>query len=302
LAVTDLNNGTLVTEPRPGQWTHYRQCPICCSSEIANKWFVKGFTIGHCNSCDLLFVRDQLTQEELGPYYEIADAEFVYNDPVNEENLKFYFRNAKTLIERQVSHGRVLDVGCSTALFLDVMEGWERYGIEFPSQAGDVARAKYGTNIHLGTLDTFEGKHGYFDCVTFFDSFDHMLNPLDVLAKARRLLRPGGLLVVKVHDTGCLYAKLSGKRLYSIVPPYHVFFYTRPSLENALVKGGFRITEFRHMAHILQLKTIPFRLSRGDRASFSYSIYRMLEKSSVGGIKIRKNLHDLMTVLAVKED
>jgi SAM-dependent methyltransferase len=292
-----------VARPEYGKssWTLYSHCPICRSSDIANKWSVKGFTIAHCDGCDLLFVRDQLTQEELGPYYEIADTEFVYNDPVNEENLKFYFKNAKKLIDEHISHGRILDVGCSTALFLDVMGGWERHGIEFPSQASDVARSKYGDSIHLGTLETYECAPGYFDCITFFDSFDHMLNPVDILDRVSKMLRPGGLLVIKVHDTGCLYAKISGKSLYSIVPPYHVFFYTRPSLENALVRAGFRIGDFRHMAHILQLKTIPFRLSRGDQNSIFYSLYKMLEKTPMGGIRIRKNLHDLMTVLAIKE-
>lgn len=279
----------------------YDSCPICTSTNLADKFVVKGFTITKCRDCDLLFVRERLTQDELAPYYEIADDEFVYNDPINIENLTYYFKNARDLINAKVDKGRILDVGCSTGLFLDVMEGWERHGIEFPSQAGDVARGKYGDRIHLGTLENYDGEPGSFDCVTFFDSFDHMLHPTDILERCRRLLRPGGLLVIKVHDTGCLFAKLSGKSLYSIVPPYHVFFYTRPSLENALRQARFKVTDFRHMAHILLIKTIPFRLSRGNRNSVFYRIFQMLENTSIGGMKVRKNLHDLMTVFATKE-
>lgn len=291
----------MTTKDDPAEARLYSLCPICGSPEIKDKWLVKGFTISRCYSCDLLFVRNQLTQEELAPYYEIADTDFVYNDPRNEENLIFYFKNAKKLIEKRISSGRILDIGCSSGLFLDVMDGWERHGIEFPSQAGDVAREKYGKSIHLGALETYSGEPEYFDCITFFDSFDHMLNPIDVLAQVKKLLKPGGVLLIKVHDTGCLYARISGKSLYSIVPPYHVFFYTRSSLENVLVQAGFEITDFRHMAHVLQLKTIPFRLSRGDRDSLWHSIYRLLDKTALGSFRIRKNLHDLMTVLAVKD-
>jgi SAM-dependent methyltransferase len=280
----------------------YTACPICRSTALTDRFIVKGFTITKCKDCDLLFVRERLTQDDLTPFYDMADEEFVYNDPVNAENLTYYFNNVKRLINRRVEQGRILDVGCSTALFLDVMDGWERHGIEFPSQAGDVARSKYGDRIHLGTLDDYECDPGYFDCITFFDSFDHMLHPTGILEQCRRLLRPGGLLVIKVHDTGCLYAKISGKSLYSIVPPYHVFFYTRPSLENALRQARFKVVDFRHMAHILLIKTIPFRLARGEKNSIFYSIFRMLEKTSVGGLKVRKNLHDLMTVFAVKEE
>jgi len=300
--VAERDNPTLtMTGGGPGEPRLYSACPICDSSQIKDKWSVKGFTIACCHSCELLFVRNRLTQEELTPYYEIADTDFVYNDPANDENLKFYFRNARKLIENRIPGGRILDVGCSAGSFLDVMDGWERHGIEFPSRAGDVARSKYGKSIHLGTLETYDCEPEYFDCVTFFDSFDHMLNPIDVLARARKLLKPGGVLLIKVHDTGCLYAKLSGKSLYSIVPPYHVFFYTRPSLENALVQAGFEITDFRHMPHMLQLKTIPFRLSRGDQNSIFYSIYKLLDGTPLGSFRIRKNLHDLMTVLVTKK-
>lgn len=300
--MAERDNMTLMTtKDDPAEARLYSLCPICGSPEIKDKWLVKGFTISRCYSCDLLFVRNQLTQEELAPYYEIADTDFVYNDPRNEENLIFYFKNAKKLIEKRISSGRILDIGCSSGLFLDVMDGWERHGIEFPSQAGDVAREKYGKSIHLGALETYSGEPEYFDCITFFDSFDHMLNPIDVLAQVKKLLKPGGVLLIKVHDTGCLYARISGKSLYSIVPPYHVFFYTRSSLENVLVQAGFEITDFRHMAHVLQLKTIPFRLSRGDRDSLWHSIYRLLDKTALGSFRIRKNLHDLMTVLAVKD-
>lgn len=295
------NMAQMATKDAPAEARLYSLCPICGSSGIKDKWLVKGFTISRCYSCDLLFVRNQLTLEDLAPYYEIADTDFVYNDPRNEENLTFYFKNAKKLIEKRIPSGRILDVGCSSGLFLDVMDGWERHGIEFPSHAGDVAREKYRKSIHLGTLETYPGEPEYFDCITFFDSFDHMLDPIDVLARAKRLLKPGGVLLIKVHDTGCLYARISGKSLYSIVPPYHVFFYTRSSLENALVHAGFEVTDFRHMAHVLQLKTIPFRLSRGDRNSVWHSIYELLDKTALGSFRIRKNLHDLMTVLAVRK-
>ncbi len=65
-----------------------------------------------------------------------------------------------------------------------------------------------------------------------------MPNPIDALTKCDGLLRPGGLLVVQVHDIGCVFAKISGNRFYAIVPPSHLFYYDQRTLSNALNKTG----------------------------------------------------------------
>lgn len=283
----------------------YRRCPVCESDRLKDRYEVSGFTITHCDDCDLLFVRERLSQDDLVAYYDAVDEDYIYNDPVNIENLKYYFLNVKPMIESRITGDtrRLLDIGCSAGLFLDLMEGWERHGIEFPSSAGRLAQSKHGDNIHLGTIESYDwqGHQNYFDCITLFDSFDHMLDPVGILSKCRSMLKPGGLLVVKVHDTGCLYAKLSGKSLYSIIPPYHMFFYTRRSLLHLLGKVGMNVVDVRHMAHIILLKTIPFRLAKSTEGTFMYRLFNLLDRHPIGNIRIKKNLHDLITTFSVKE-
>jgi len=246
-------------------------------------------------------VRERLTQEQLSPYYQTLDDDYVYADPVNVANLNYYFNNAKKLIEEKLPKGRILDVGCSAGIFLDVMSGWERHGIEFPSAVANHARRTYGDNIHLGSLEDYPLKEGYFDCVTLFDVLDHMPDPISALEKCNRLLRPGGLLVVKVHDISCLYARLSGKTFYAIIPPYHLFYYNRQTLSALTMKTGFKLVEARHMAHILLLKTIPYRLARNDVKSFFYKLYEVLDKAFIGKFRVKKNLHDLITIFTIKQ-
>ncbi|HWS65306.1 MAG TPA: class I SAM-dependent methyltransferase [Steroidobacteraceae bacterium] len=274
-------------------------CPICGGSSLVDKYTVNKFTVTKCKSCSLMFVRERPSKDLLGSYYS-GDVDYVYNDPVNIANLNYYFREAKKFIESRVQAGRILDIGCAAGTFLDVMGNWERHGIEFPSKAGICAREKYGENVYLGALDDYPKQGASFDCITLFDVFDHMPNPIDALRKCNGLLRPGGLLVVKVHDIGCLFAKLSGSRFYAIVPPAHLFYYDRRTLSNTLNKAGFDVIDVRHMAHILLLKTIPYRLARGNTGSVAHSVYKALAKSSLGDIPIKKNLHDLITIFAVK--
>ena len=114
------------------------------------------------------------------------------------------------------------------------------------------------------------------------------------------LINPGGLIVIKVHDISCLYAKFTGQNFYALIPPSHLFYYNRRSLSALVEKAGFRVTDSRHIGHILKVKTVFFRLSRGDQSSPYYRIFERLNRSSVGDWKIYKNLHDIITVFAVK--
>jgi SAM-dependent methyltransferase len=275
------------------------RCPVCGGTSLVDKFTVNKFTVTKCKGCSLLFARERPSKDLLDSHYS-GDVDYVYNDPVNIANLTYYFRNARRLIESRVPAGRILDIGCAAGTFLDVMVNWERHGIEFPSKAGICAREKYGENVFLGALDDYPKQTASFDCITLFDVFDHMPDPIDALTKCNGLLRPGGLLVVKVHDTGCLFAKLSGSRFYAIVPPSHLFYYDRRTLSNTLNKAGFDVVDVRHMAHILLLKTIPYRLARGNAGSLAHLVYRALAKSPLGDIPIKKNLHDLITIFAVK--
>ena len=204
------------------------------------------------------------------------------------------------MIEKRIPNGRILDVGCSSGYFLDVMQGWDRHGIEFSGAFAEKAIEKHGDKIHTGTLDDYRQSSSFFDVITLQDVLDHMLCPPDALEKCHALLKPGGLIVIKVHNISCLYAKLTGKYFHAIVPPYHISYFNKKSLSTVLTKGGFEVLDSRFIAHVLFLKTIPYRLARGDSQGLFFRLYKMLNRSSVGNIRIKKNLHDIVTVIARK--
>jgi SAM-dependent methyltransferase len=140
----------------------------------------------------------------------------------------------------------------------------------------------------------------YFDVIALQDVFDHMRDPLAALNKCFRLLKPGGSIVVKVHNISCLYAKMTGKNFYALVPPSHLFYYNRRTLTLALRKTGFQMTECRYIGHVLKISTVFQRLSRGDPRSRWHDLYLRSRNTAIGDIKIPKNLHDIVTVIAVK--
>lgn len=280
-----------------------QRCPLCDSDRLRDIYLdVNGYTITRCESCRLVFVREQVTIPELIAYYGQSDGEdFVYADPENVENLNHYFRKLRDLLEKTMPRGRILDIGCSAGYFLNVMEGWERYGIEIPSMWADMARKTYGDHIHVGTLEDSDYPADFFDVITLQDTFDHLIDPLESLALCRRILKPGGRIVIKVHNIECLYARLSGRGFYAIIPPSHLFYYSRDTLKLALEKSGYALEISTFIGHTLFLKTIPYRLSRSNKKSLFYKAYELLDKSPLGNIKVPKNLHDIITVVGVRK-
>jgi SAM-dependent methyltransferase len=283
----------------------HKACIVCKDKDISMKYIVNGFHIFQCRGCSLLFVGEKLSREELKTYYEkesTATEDYTYIDSKNIENLKFSYVKLADLISKRIPTGKILDVGCSGGYFLDCMQGWECYGIELVSSYAQKAKAKYGNNIYIGTLEDYECTPEYFDVITLQNVLDHMPDPLQALNKCNVLLRPNGLIVVKVHDFLCLFGKLMGPKFYALIPPEHLVYFNKKNLTRALMLCGFEVEEYMYLVELLFLKIISYRLSQKTKGTFFYRIFQRLNHSTLGNIKIKKNLHDIITVFARKAE
>ena len=277
----------------------HQTCPICGGTNLKGLWTVKGFTITKCGSCSIVFVQEKVTAEQLALHYAGGTDE-AYDD-TNVDCLNYYYKKLEELIRSEVPRpGKILDLGCSRGWFLDVMQGWECHGNEIVAGDAAAARERYGDRIVTGSFEDYPMREGYFDVITLQDVFDHFRDPLPTLDKCRQLLRQGGMVVIKVHNISCLYAKLTGPNFYAIIPPSHLFYYDRETLARTLETAGFQVADSRFIGHLLKVKTIFWRLSRGDVNSGYYRAYKALDGTALGEFKIHKNLHDIVTVLAIK--
>jgi ubiquinone/menaquinone biosynthesis C-methylase UbiE len=284
------------TSPSPDL---YMSCPICSASELRHLWVVNGYTVAKCNACTLVFVQNKVSAEELAAHYA-SGTDDAYDDS-NVECLNYYYDKLGSLIRSHFPRpGRVLDLGCSRGWFLEVMKGWECHGNEIIASDAAIARERFGDRIVVGSFEDYPLRENYFDVITLQDVFDHFRDPMTALEKCHRMLRPGGLIVIKVHNISCLYAKFSGANFYAIIPPSHLFYYDNRTLNLTLSKSGFQVIDSKFIGHLLKIKTVFWRLSRSNVNSFFYRIYKVLDTTSLGEIKFQKNLHDIITVLAKK--
>jgi SAM-dependent methyltransferase len=78
--------------------------------------------------------------------------------------------------------------------------GWSVEGVEPSGIAVESARSRTHARLHLGLLETLDLPEAAYDAITFFDALRTVPDPMTFLRRARRLLRPGGMLVIReVH-------------------------------------------------------------------------------------------------------
>src|SRR5690606_6955751 len=114
-------------------------------------------------------------------------------------------------IEQLIGVGRVLDVGPGLGTFLRAARerGWDVQGVELSAYAAEFIRRTHRLPVYTGDLAEFEcGTGRTFDLITFWDAIEHVMHPREVLASARRLLRPGGLIVIATDNFDCLVADI----------------------------------------------------------------------------------------------
>ena len=160
------------------------------------------------------------------------------------------------MLELVGANKRVLDVGCSTGYLAKALGEHANTvsGIEYDQASADKARPflqdlVVGDLEDPGIYDTFADAS--FDVIVFGDVLEHLRDPLPVLRRARRLLSPGGSVVISVPNIAhgdVRLALLSGRFDYrdtGLLDETHVRFFTRANLDRFLREAGMRPVDVR---------------------------------------------------------
>jgi len=142
--------------------------------------------------------------------------------------------------------GKLLDVGCGDGRFLAKMRdlGWEVTGVEPDGLAVEVARERFGLDVHRGTLEDIRFPERTFDVVTMNHVIEHVPDPVGTLEECLRVLKPGGRLVVTTPNVESLGHRLFGKRWFHLDPPRHLYLFSARSLLMCAERAGLRVTGF----------------------------------------------------------
>ena len=141
------------------------------------------------------------------------------------------------------SGDRALDIGCGTGKFTAAMAqaGAHTVGVEVAEAALERARARHpGLDFRLVPIDgPLPLEDGSFDLVWASEVIEHVADTARWLSEVRRVLAPGGRLLVTTPSHGRLRVALGGVERFSEPLGDHLHLYTKRSLGSLLGEFGF---------------------------------------------------------------
>jgi SAM-dependent methyltransferase len=222
---------------------------ILCGGTGREILFRQGdWTVFRCVDCGLGILDPRPGDDELKSFYErkyfnkhygsglaVDSPEMKRRLSQETHRVRFFRRFKKT--------GRILDIGCGMGYFLHAcrLRGYEVEGMDISDDSADYVRSVLQIKVRTGKAETLEYEAGSFDIITMWHSLEHMPAPRVYLCKARKWLKPDGLLVIDVPNHEGTDAKKTWQTWPGWDLPFHLFHFNYATVDRLLENNGFRV-------------------------------------------------------------
>jgi SAM-dependent methyltransferase len=246
--------------PATGPITH--KCHLCGSSQLrlisayhgmsrvtsdCQPW-PSGGTLGVCEDCHLVQTSaDARWEAEIKRIY---GQYLIYHQSGGVEQSVFAVSGdgagklrSEVIVQALLKHhslpkqGTHLDLGCGNGAFLRAasaaLPGWSLHASEWDDKHIETLAAIPGfQTLHTGSWETIPGTY---DLISMVHVLEHIVSPLTVLGTIRRLLAPGGVLLIEVPN--CVINP------YMLLIADHCSHFSKDGLSALVTSAGFEVLQ-----------------------------------------------------------
>lgn len=225
-----------------------------------NEVFGGKLRIVECGSCGLRYLNPTPDVRDLGEIYNYD----VYEDSTNNNPvLMEHFH--QTLTRYVPRPQRLVEIGCGTGDFLAWLQARGIANVEGVEFADSANRVKFDGPLHVGRMEEIDLPESAYDVVLLLNVIEHLSDPQAVLVKIRRMLRPGGVLLLRHPNADLFFFKpywlcvevpkylmhrrlvKRGKRTGFTIAGFqnqHLFYFDRRAITRMLEAAGLRVEHF----------------------------------------------------------
>lgn len=244
-------------------------CPVCknngfsdfltCKDYTASK---ESFNLVTCNACKFVFTNPRPKQDEIGRYYQVENYISHTGTQTGLVNKLYHFARKFTLkqklklVNSLSKKGSLLDIGCGTGNFLQVVKNddWKVTGVEPDLAARKLAIETCGENIHEEAFLNQENINKY-DIITMWHVLEHVHELDKRLQQLKKLLQPGGRLIVAVPNCASKDAAHYKAFWGAYDVPRHLYHFTPKDIKKLFESNLFEVEK------ILPMKLDAFYVS-----------------------------------------
>lgn len=230
-------------------------CPACGATETAPRFEKKGISYVTCLACATFFVNPRPSQAVLEEFYSTSANYAYWNTyifPASEaaRREKIFIPRVDRVLElcnrHGVSSGSLLEVGSGFGTFCEELMSrnvFERVvAIEPTPDLAETCR-KRGIEVIESPIEKVSlDAQQHFDVIVSFEVIEHLFSPKEFVAECKRLLKPGGLLIITCPNGKGFDVEVLGTAS-DTVDHEHLNYFNPASMEVLLAREGLETVE-----------------------------------------------------------
>ncbi len=233
-------------------------CPACGCDKCAPGLVKFEFHYVLCSDCGSLYLSPRPTVAMYEKYYQEAESvkfwsSHFFKETAEARRQKIFNPRAHLVTEwanksgiSSNAKGVFVDIGSGYAIFLEEIRRLKYFGqivgIEPEPNLARIGRDRGFDIIQKKLEDIKDGEIGA-DFATAFEVLEHVFNPQEFLNAARRILRPGGILMFTTLTVSGFDIQVLWENSKSIYPPHHINLLSTRGMRDLVARSGLQLVD-----------------------------------------------------------